>query len=413
MAGIAGQGTTFNLPNYVGELFTVTPTDTPFLSSIGGLSGGESVESIFYQWQGYDLRSPEEFRQRLEGANAPSAENRVRFNVTNVVEIHQESVEVSYTKLAAAGQFATTGSGHPGAVGIAGTNPVTAEMDWQIDQQLVQIARDIEVSFISGVFANPSTNASPRRTRGLLEAVATNVVSAGTPDTEGTATITASTDLFTITAHGMANGTLVTVSNLTGGAVGVLSPHGTYYVISSTANTFQLSYTKGGPAILFSVDGGADVFSMGANNALVETEILDLLQLVWENGGIQVSDTATLMCNASIKRLLTHIFITKKNYQESSRDVGGVHVMTIETDFGTLNVMLNRHMPASTLAVVSLEQCSPVFLQVPGKGFLFVEPLAQQGAAERAQIYGEIGLKYGNEKAHGKLTNINPAILPA
>ena len=34
-------------------------------------------------------------------------------------------------------------------------------------------------------------------------------------------------------------------------------------------------------------------------------------------------------------------------------------------------------------------------------GARLAEPLAKQGAAERVQIYGEIGLKYGNEKAHG------------
>jgi len=43
MAGITGQGTTYNLPNYVGELFAVSPEDTPFLSSIGGLTGGVSA----------------------------------------------------------------------------------------------------------------------------------------------------------------------------------------------------------------------------------------------------------------------------------------------------------------------------------------------------------------------------------
>jgi hypothetical protein len=34
------NGTTFNLPNFVGELFELTPADTPFLSAIGGLTGG-------------------------------------------------------------------------------------------------------------------------------------------------------------------------------------------------------------------------------------------------------------------------------------------------------------------------------------------------------------------------------------
>src|SRR5687768_18598782 len=110
MAGITGQGDTFDLPNYVGELFAVTPEDTPFLSAIGGLTGGESADATLFQWQGYDLRDASASRQRLEGADAPTAEARVRFNVTNVVEIHQEALELSYTKLASTGQFASTGS---------------------------------------------------------------------------------------------------------------------------------------------------------------------------------------------------------------------------------------------------------------------------------------------------------------
>lgn len=57
MAGITGLGTTYNLPNYVGEIFAVTPEDTPFLSSIGGLTGGKATKSTIFEWQTYDLRS--------------------------------------------------------------------------------------------------------------------------------------------------------------------------------------------------------------------------------------------------------------------------------------------------------------------------------------------------------------------
>ena len=39
-----------------------------------------------------------------------------------------------------------------------------------------------------------------------------------------------------------------------------------------------------------------------------------------------------------------------------------------QPDFGTLNVMLDRHMPPTSLAVVSLEQCAPVYLEIPGAG---------------------------------------------
>lgn len=401
MAGITGQGTTFNLPNYVGELFAVTPTDTPFLSAIGGLTGGERANATLFNWQGYDLRDADETRQRTEGANAPTPESRVRFTQHNVVEIHQEAVEVTYTKQAAVGQFASTGSTHPNAVGVTGTNPVLDEMDWQVQQALTQIARDTEVGFIAGKFQNPADNSQPRRTRGIMEATVSNVSTQGT--LKGTATIESDNELFTLAAHGMANGTAVTVANLTGGAVGILKENTLYYVRDSLTNTFALARKPGGTAIAFSVDGGADVYTA---TALSEAMVVDLLQLAWENGGIAESETATLMANGTIKRGLTKIFITDKNYQEQSRTVAGVAVMTIDTDFGRLNVMLNRHMPSAALQVVSLEECAPAMLEIPGKGFLFQEPLAKQGAADRTQIYGEIGLKYGNERKHAKMLRV-------
>src|SRR5688572_13317760 len=154
MAGITGMGDTFDLPNFVGELFQITPADTPLLSAIGGLTGGRPADATLFQWQTFDLRAGSATRQQLEGANAPTAEARVRANVTNVVEIHQEAVDISYTKMAATGQYNSTGSSHPGSVGVGGSNPVTDEKAWQITQALKSIALDVELSFISGTFAN-------------------------------------------------------------------------------------------------------------------------------------------------------------------------------------------------------------------------------------------------------------------
>ncbi|MEU8196344.1 DUF5309 family protein [Microbispora amethystogenes] len=401
MSGITGQGTTFGLPNYVGELFAITPADTPFLSAIGGLTGGRAADATLFQWQGYDLRAADDSRQRLEGADAPTAEQRVRFNVNNVVEIHQEALEVTYTKLAATGQYASTGSNNANSVGLNGSNPVINELDWQIEQALKQIARDVEKSFITGTFNNPSSNSTARRTRGILQATSTNVSTQGT--SVGTAVIEADDETFTISAHGLSNGDAVAVSSLTGGAVGVVTTDTLYYVRDVTTNTFKIATKAGGSVIPFATDGGAVVTKA---TALTESIVLGLMQDVWSNGGIQESETATLMTNATLKRALTKIFITDKDYQETSRMVAGVHVTTIETDFGQLNIMLNRHMPTSVLSVVSLEECAPRFLPIPGKGFLFVEELAKTGAAEKRQVYGEIGLEYGNERKHGKVLNV-------
>lgn len=73
------------------------------------------------------------------------------------------------------------------------------------------------------------------------------------------------------------------------------------------------------------------------------------------------------MCNAWQKRQLTNEFVTKKNYQEQTRNVGGVAVSIIETDFCRINVMLNRYMPTDTVQAVSLDQCAPVLLESPDR----------------------------------------------
>jgi hypothetical protein len=66
---------------------------------------------------------------------------------------------------------------------------------------------------------------------------------------------TASTDIFTSTAHGYANGDLVLMTALTGAAgVVVLDP---YFIISTLTNTFQLSKTVGGTAVDFTTDATA------------------------------------------------------------------------------------------------------------------------------------------------------------
>ena len=49
MPGITGQGNTYNLPNYVGELFAASREDTPLLSAIGGLTGGIATTSTLFE----------------------------------------------------------------------------------------------------------------------------------------------------------------------------------------------------------------------------------------------------------------------------------------------------------------------------------------------------------------------------
>lgn len=328
MPGISGMVNTFNAPNFVGELFQVSPTDTPFLSAIGGLTGGLDVNSVLFTWSTTDLRNADDARQRLEGADAPSPEGRSRNAAYNVVEVHQEALAVSYTKLAASGQYASTGApAGTNAVALDGVaNAAGNELAFQVNAHLRQVARDIEKTFITGTFAHPADNTAPRKTRGLLQAITTNVTVNATPA------------------------------------------------------------------------------------ALTEKMVNDLSQLAYDNGGLSEGETATIIVNSVQKRNLTKLFVRDRGYAESTRNVGGIALETIVTDFGRMNIMLDRYMPQDTLVVCSLEECAPVFLPIPGKGFLFLEELAKTGASQKFQLYGEVGLKYGNERKHAKITNLTTTV---
>jgi hypothetical protein len=398
MAGITGLGTTFNLPNYVGELFALTPEDTPLLSSIGGLTGGKAVNATSWSWETYDQRDPGN-RQRTEGMAAPTAEERVRASVSNVVEIHQEQVSVSYTKQAANAQLATPGSA-PFQINGDQSNAVMRELDWQVQRALKAIALDVNWCFINGTFVQPTTNGSARQTRGLLSAIATNRIAA-TGSTSVAAT--SATNIVTAAASGVTSGDKIVFTS-TGAATNIVAGR-IYYVTTIDTNTFNVSASSGGAALTL---GSATLaFTKLSTATLALGDINSLLQKAYDNGGISEQSTATLLCNSAQKMALTRAAMTAYGqYHETSRTVGGVNVTTLVTDFGTLNVMMDRHMPQDTIAAVSLDQLSPVFLEVPGKGHFFEEPLARTGASDNVQLYGEIGLEYGNERAHAVMTGI-------
>ena len=169
MAAVAGQGTTFTLPNYHGELFTVTPTETPFLSAIGGLAGAKTTKATQFEWQTVDRRTSTTNNVALEGANAPAGTERARSNVNNVVEIHHSAIEVSYTKLAARGNFSGAN------IAPQADDLILDELATQTMAELESMAVDVEQSFLTGVYAKPADNLTPRKTAGVLSVITSSV----------------------------------------------------------------------------------------------------------------------------------------------------------------------------------------------------------------------------------------------
>lgn len=412
MSGITGMGTTFTLPNYHGELFALSPTETPLLSMTGGLGGGKQTLSTEFEWQTYDLRDPS-VRTRLEGADAPTAEERVRANVKNVVQIFHEKVSTSYTKQAAIGQLATTQAAPFNTYdGLGVGNPVTNEHTWQIAQALTQIGKDANYTFWHAAKNVPTDNTTARQTAGLLSVITTNKVF-----NIAEVSATAATDTVTKSSHGMSDGDQVVFTDV--GAATAIRVDRKYYLVSSASGTFKVSATSGGSAITIGTASVkyVQVSGTAATAAAFSVDKLNaFIQGIFDNGGMGQGDTRTLFVPSIQKTRISKLYATAygNNYSgaisaNAGHVVGGVAVDRIVTDFGYLNLVVDRALPPDAIAALSVDQIDPVFLSIPGKGVLFEEELAKTGASENTQIYGEIGLKYGSEKAHGVYRGLSVA----
>ena len=114
-----------------------------------------------------------------------------------------------------------------------------------------------------------------------------------------------------------------------------------------------------------------------------------------------------IMCDAITKAQITNNWSKLPGFLlPNSRNVGGLAIDQIITDFGTLGVMVHRMIPAGTALVVNPGVLEIVEMPIPGKGNFFWEPLAKVGAGEKGQLYGTAGLDYGPEWYHGKLTGL-------
>jgi hypothetical protein len=152
---------TFDNPNYVGELYRISPRETPFLSLIGGMNGGKTITAKDFTWQLQVDPDPSQPTGNSEGAD-PTYESYGRGEVANTTQIFQKGVEVTYTKLAAYSQLGPVtgataseviGGGHP----VEGSNPITNELAEQLNIQMAILAKEVEFAFLNGTFARPLT----------------------------------------------------------------------------------------------------------------------------------------------------------------------------------------------------------------------------------------------------------------
>lgn len=160
--------TSFGVLNYSGMLFNKGNTRCPLSSIIGGRAKTtnhvEFVTGQEYTTGGGEQPSISE----TASLTAPEASVVTRTQKTNVTQIFQESVGISYAKQSNMGTLS--------GLNVAGqqANPIN-ELDFQVAAKMQKVNRDIEFTFIQGTYNKATSDATVNKTRGLVEAITTNV----------------------------------------------------------------------------------------------------------------------------------------------------------------------------------------------------------------------------------------------
>ena len=156
--------TSFGVLNYSGMLFNKGNISTPFSSMIGARPKvTNSVEFVTGQeYQSGDGSQPS--ISETDSLTAPEASVVTRTQKTNVTQIFQYAVGISYAKQSNMGTLS--------GANIAGqkANPMN-ELDFQVAQKINQANQDIEYTFINGAYAKANNDATANMSRGLLAAI--------------------------------------------------------------------------------------------------------------------------------------------------------------------------------------------------------------------------------------------------
>ena len=166
---ITAPATSFAVPNFSGMLFRKGNARTPFSTMIG--ANPLVTNHVEFACGQYYIPATGSQPAISETASltAPTATSVTRDQLTNVTQIFQESVHVSYGKMSNMG----TMSGINVANQVA--NP-DDELAFQIERKMEKIAADIEYTFLQGAYNKANSDATINKSRGLCTAITTNVI---------------------------------------------------------------------------------------------------------------------------------------------------------------------------------------------------------------------------------------------
>ena len=164
--------TSFGVLNYSGMLFNKGNVETPLFSLIGGRRKTTNHVEFAVGQEFATADGAQPAISENASLTAPDASVVTRSQITNVTQIFQYSVGVSYAKQSNMGTLS--------GINIAGqrANPPT-ELDFQVAAKMAKVGQDIEYTLINGVYQKASDDDTANKTRGLNAAITSNVLDMG------------------------------------------------------------------------------------------------------------------------------------------------------------------------------------------------------------------------------------------
>lgn len=160
--------------NYSGLLYSKTDKNTRLLDAIfqRGREGGSLYNTFSVEFvlaNSYELEPPIQPNiSEQQSLIAPPPKTTEREQESNVVQIFQQSVAVSFMK--------QTNFNALGGVNLANVqNNVANELDFQIGRRIDQIRMDLNYTLVNGVYQyTPGSTTVAPRTRGLMAGIVSN-----------------------------------------------------------------------------------------------------------------------------------------------------------------------------------------------------------------------------------------------
>lgn len=159
---------------------------------------------------------------------------------------------------------------------------------------------------------------------------------------------------------------------------------------SGTARTLQ--------GVLAAITTNVTTGTGTGNEALTEDMFNDTLQIIWAAGG----KPNMALVNAFQKRQISSFATSNTRYYEVGESKKLVNSVSVyESDFGTIEVVLDHLMPAGSVAILTEDHWKVAIL----RGITQVD-VAKVGDATRGALVGELTLEARNEAGSGEINQL-------